>query len=73
MGIIIVFINNHMVVIQIQVPNTIEDVFLDGGSNINIIMKQLHTKLHTQTKSYFIQSTNGRSNHYQTYRFDQRS
>jgi hypothetical protein len=39
-GITTVTINNHMVVIQIQIgKNTIEDVLLDGGSRVNIIIK----------------------------------
>jgi len=33
-------IDNHMAVIQIQIKkNTIEDVLLDGGCRINIIIK----------------------------------
>jgi hypothetical protein len=33
-------IDNHMVVIQVQIKkNTIEDVLLNGGSRINIIIK----------------------------------
>ncbi len=37
-GIIIVAIDNHMVVIQVQIgKNTIEDVLLDGGFGVNII------------------------------------
>jgi hypothetical protein len=32
-------IDNHMVIIQIQGKNTIEDVLLDGGSRGNIITK----------------------------------
>ncbi len=39
-GIGVVAIDNHMVVIQIQiVENTIEDVLLDGGFGINIIIE----------------------------------
>jgi hypothetical protein len=35
-----------MVVIQVQIgKNTIKDVLLDGGSGINIIIKQLRLKL----------------------------
>jgi hypothetical protein len=35
-----------MVIIQEEVgKNTIEDVFLNGRSNVNIITKQLRTKL----------------------------
>ncbi len=45
-GTTIVVIDNHMVVIQVQIgKNTIEDVLLDGGSKINIIIKQLRLKL----------------------------
>ncbi len=43
---IIVVIDNHMVIIQIQIAkNTIDNVLLDGGSSVNIILKQLKTKL----------------------------
>jgi hypothetical protein len=36
-------INNHMAVIQVQIgKNTIEDVLLDGGFKVNIIIKQLN-------------------------------
>jgi hypothetical protein len=39
-GTIIVAINNHMIVILVQIgKNTIEDVLLDGGFGINIITK----------------------------------
>ncbi len=35
-------IDNHMIVIQVQVgKNTIEDIFVDGGSRVNTIMEQL--------------------------------
>jgi hypothetical protein len=35
---IIVAIDNHMAVIQVQIEkNTIEDVLLDGGFGVNII------------------------------------
>jgi hypothetical protein len=35
-----------MVVIQVQVgKNTTEDVMLDGGTNVNIILENLITKL----------------------------
>lgn len=37
-----VVINPHMVVIKIQVgKNMVEDVLLDGGSNMNIMTKEL--------------------------------
>jgi hypothetical protein len=40
MGTIIVAIDNHMVVMQVQVEkNTMEDVQLNGGLNVNIITK----------------------------------
>jgi hypothetical protein len=40
MGTTIVAIDNHMVVMQVQVEkNTMEDVQLNGGSNVNIITK----------------------------------
>lgn len=46
MGPTTIVIDNHMVVIHVQIGNkTIEDVFLDGGSRMNIITKQLKTKL----------------------------
>ncbi len=45
-GTIIVIIDNHMVVIQVQIrKNTIEDMLLDGGFGINIITKQLRLRL----------------------------
>jgi hypothetical protein len=35
-----------MVIIQVQIgKNTIEDVLLDGGSGINIIIEQLRLRL----------------------------
>jgi len=35
-----------MVIIQIQVgKNIVEDVLIDGGANVNIIMENLKTKL----------------------------
>jgi len=43
---IVVAIDNHMVVIQVHIDkNIIDDVFLDGGSKLNIITKQLRTRL----------------------------
>ncbi len=45
-GIVYVVINNHMAIIQIQIgKNTIEDVLLDGGSGVNIIIEQLKLRL----------------------------
>ncbi len=42
----IVVINNHMVIIKIHIGrNTIDDVLLDGGSRVNIIVKQLRARL----------------------------
>ncbi len=42
----VVVIDNHMVIIQVQIgKNTIEDVLLDVGSKINIITKQLKLRL----------------------------
>jgi hypothetical protein len=39
-------VDNEMVIIQVQVgKNIIEDVLLDGGANVNIIIKNLRTKL----------------------------
>jgi hypothetical protein len=44
-GTIVVAINNHMAIIQIQIrKHTIEDVLLDGGSGINIIIEQLRLR-----------------------------
>ncbi len=41
-----VAINNHMVIIKIYIGrNTIDDVFLDGGSKVNIIIEQLRARL----------------------------
>ncbi len=45
-GTIVVVVNNHLEIIQMQIrKNTIEDVLLDGGSGITIITKQLRLKL----------------------------
>ncbi len=45
-GTIVVAINNHMVVIQVQIgKNKIKDVLLDGDFGINIIIKQLRLRL----------------------------
>jgi hypothetical protein len=42
----IIEINNQMAVIQIQVgKNIVEDVLLDGGTNVNIKTKNIRTKL----------------------------
>ncbi len=39
-GITTIVIDNHMVVIQVQIgKNTIDDVILDGGSKVNIIIE----------------------------------
>jgi hypothetical protein len=39
-------VNNEMVVIQVKVEkNIVEDFLLDGGANVNIIIKNLRTKL----------------------------
>ncbi len=39
-------IDNHMVVIQVQIGrNTIDDVLLDGGFGVNIITKQSRARL----------------------------
>jgi len=43
---IVIKANNQMTVIHIQVgKNNIEDVLLDGGTNVNIITENLKTKL----------------------------
>jgi hypothetical protein len=45
-------INNHMVIIQIQIGrNTIDDVLLDGGSRVNINTKQLRVGLRHYKKN----------------------
>ncbi len=45
-GTIIVTINNHMAIIQVQIgKNIIEDVLLDGGFGVNIITEQLKLRL----------------------------
>jgi hypothetical protein len=45
-NIVTIEVDNQMVVIQVQVgKNTIEDVLLDGGASVNIIIKKLRTKL----------------------------
>jgi len=39
-------LNNQMVIIQVQVgKNIVEDFLLDGGATVNIIIKNLRTKL----------------------------
>jgi len=39
-------VDNQMVVIQVQVgKNIVEDVLINGGANVNIITKNLKTKL----------------------------
>jgi hypothetical protein len=44
--IVAIKINNQMVVIQIQVgKNIVEDVMIDGGANVNVIIETLKTKL----------------------------
>jgi hypothetical protein len=41
-----VTINNHMATIQVQIGrNTIDDVLVDGGSGVNIIIEKLRAKL----------------------------
>jgi hypothetical protein len=40
-----VVVNNHMVVIQVQMGKNIIDVLLDGGLRMNIIIEQLKTRL----------------------------
>ncbi len=45
-GTIVVAIDNHMAVIQVQIgKNTIDDVLLDGGFGVNIITKHLRLRL----------------------------
>jgi hypothetical protein len=44
--IIIIEVGNRMAVIQVEVgKNTIKDVLLDGKASVNIITKNLKTKL----------------------------
>jgi hypothetical protein len=39
-GIVVIAINNHMPVIQVQIgKNTIEDVLLNGGFRVNIMIE----------------------------------
>jgi hypothetical protein len=46
LNIVVIEVDNQMVVIQVQVgKNIFEDVLLDGGANVNIITKNLRTKL----------------------------
>jgi hypothetical protein len=41
-----VTIDNHMDMIQVQIGrNTIDDVFMDGGFAVNIIIEKLRAKL----------------------------
>jgi hypothetical protein len=45
-NIIVIKVDNQMAIIQVQVgKNTIEDIMLDGGANVNIITENLKTKL----------------------------
>jgi hypothetical protein len=45
-GTIVVVIDNHMAIIQVQIrKNIIEDVLLDGRSRVNIIIEQLRLRL----------------------------
>jgi hypothetical protein len=45
-SIITIAIDNHMAIIQVQVgKNKIDDVLLDGGSGVNIIIEQLRARL----------------------------
>jgi hypothetical protein len=45
-GTIVVAIDNHMAIIQVQIgKNTIKDVLLDGGFRVNIIIEQLKLRL----------------------------
>jgi hypothetical protein len=48
-GLDVVALNNHIVGIKVKMcKNTIEDILLDGGFRINIITKQLYSKLGCQ-------------------------
>ncbi len=49
-------VDNQMVVIQVQVgKNIVEDVLIDGGTSVNIIIENLKNKVRfTQTKTNFI-------------------
>jgi len=41
-----IYVNNHMVIFQVQVgKNIVEDVLLDGRISVNIIIENLKTKL----------------------------
>ncbi len=45
-GTIVIAIDTHMVVIQVQIgKNMIQDVLLDGGYRVNIITEQLRLRL----------------------------
>ncbi len=45
-NIVAIKVDNQMAVTQVQVgKNTVEDVLLDGGVSVNIITKNLRTKL----------------------------
>jgi hypothetical protein len=42
----VIEVDNYMVIIQVQVgKNIVEDVLLDGGASVNIIKKNLKSKL----------------------------
>jgi hypothetical protein len=45
-NIVTIEVTNHMAIVQIQVgKNVVEDVLLDGGASVNIIIENLKTKL----------------------------
>jgi len=45
-NIVVIEVNNQMVVIQVQVgKNIVENVLIDGGVNVNIIIKNFISKL----------------------------
>lgn len=58
----LVVIDPHMVVIQVHVgKNIVEDILLDGGSNMNIMMEELQKQLRfpsPKPTSYTLQMAN---------------
>jgi hypothetical protein len=65
-------VNNQMAIIQVQVgKNPIEDILLNGGASVNIIIKNLRIKV-DQTKTNPIPLQNGISNNDYTFRNHQK-
>ncbi len=67
--IVAIKVNNQMAVIQVQVEkNIVEDVLLNGGANVNIIIENLKTKLSLPKLWPTLYHFNGRSEYDQTFK-----